>query len=153
MNILLDTHIALWALAGDPVLPVQGEKLICDKSNRIFFSIASMWEVSIKHTIKPGRMPITGAEFLHYCEQAGYERLSIHERHVLALELLESIHADPIDRILVVQAHTEGFLLLTHDKTLASYGDMFWLCSLHKKSPTNTSPGQGLKRKVGPASF
>ena len=82
-----------------------------------------MWEVSIKHTLKPERMPISGADFLHYCEQAGYERISIHERHIIALELIESINADPFDRILVSQANAEGFLLLTHDKTLASYGD------------------------------
>jgi len=123
MNILLDTHIALWALSGDPALPVQAAKLISDENNRIFFSIASMWEVSIKHLIKPERMPISGTEFLHYCEQAGYERISIHERHVLSLELLESIHSDPFDRILVSQACTDAMLLLTHDKILALYGD------------------------------
>lgn len=82
-----------------------------------------MWEVAIKHAIKSDRMPISGSEFLHFCEQAEYECLSIHERHLIALESLEPIHGDPFDRILVSQARSEGFLFLTHDKTLASYGD------------------------------
>ncbi len=123
MNILLDTHIALWALCGDDHLPQRAESIIRDETNRIFFSVASMWEVAIKHAIKPERIPLSGTEFLHWCSQAGYERLSIHERHVLALELLECHHSDPFDRILISQAHAEGMLFLTHDGTLEAYGD------------------------------
>lgn len=123
MNLLLDTHIALWALSGDSKLPAAAEKMITDEANRVFFSIASMWEISIKHALKPDRMPLSGTEFLHYCEQAGYERLSIHERHVLALESLPPLHADPFDRILVAQAQADGLLLVTHDAVLAAYGD------------------------------
>jgi len=123
MNLLLDTHIALWALSGDSKLPAAAEKMITDEANRIFFSIASMWEISIKHALKPGRMPLSGTEFLHYCEQAGYERLSIHERHVVALESLPPLHTDPFDRILAAQVQADGLLLVTCDSELASYGD------------------------------
>jgi len=123
MTLLLDTHIILWALSGDVRLPATAEKMITDEANRIFFSIASMWEVSTEHALRPDRMPLSGAEFLHYCEQAGYERLSIHERHVLALESLPAVHADLFDRMLVAQAVADGLLLVTHDTELCAYGD------------------------------
>ncbi len=41
--------------------------------------------------------------------------------HALAVEHLSPIHRDPFDRILVVQAITEGFVLLTSDHVLDGY--------------------------------
>ncbi len=122
MNLLVDTHIALWALAGDERLPAAARDLIADGKNRVFASVASMWEIAIKRSIKPDRMPLSGVEFLHFCEEAGYESLPIRERHVIALESLPPIHADPFDRILVAQARAESLVFLTHDAALAEYG-------------------------------
>ena len=122
MNILLDTHIALWALSDDPKLPSAARALILDEENRIFASVASMWEIAIKRALKPDRMPVSGIEFLHFCERSGYESLPIRERHVVALESLPPVHNDPFDRVLVAQASAEAMLFLTHDAVLAAYG-------------------------------
>ena len=122
MNLLLDTHIALWALTDDPKLPDTARSLINDEGNRVFTSVATMWEIAIKHALKPDRMPLSGIEYLHFCEQAGYESLPIRESHVIALESLPAIHSDPFDRILVSQARAESLVFLTHDATLADYG-------------------------------
>ena len=123
MNLLLDTHIALWALADDAKLSVRARELIMDGKNRIFWSVASMWEIAIKRALKPDKVPLSGVEFLHHCEQAGYEQLSVRERHVIALESLPSIHSDPFDRMLISQARAEAMIFLTHDSVLSEYGD------------------------------
>jgi PIN domain nuclease of toxin-antitoxin system len=122
LNILLDTHIALWALSDDQKLSAAARALILDENNRIFTSVASMWEIAIKRAFKPDRIPVSGIEFLHFCEQAGYESLPIRERHVIALESLPPVHTDPFDRILVAQARAEALLFLTHNVTLSAYG-------------------------------
>jgi PIN domain nuclease of toxin-antitoxin system len=122
LNILLDTHIALWALSDNRKLSPTARTLILDDSNRIFTSVASMWEVAIKKALKPHLIPVSGIEFLHFCEEAGYESIPIRERHVIALESLPPVHADPFDRMLISQAKAEGMLFLTHDTTLAEYG-------------------------------
>ena len=122
MIILLDTHIALWSLTDDQRLSSVARDLIRREGNRIFWSVASMWEVAIKRSIKPEKMPISGIEYMHYCEQAGYECLPVHDRHVVALESLPSLHSDPFDRILVSQALSEGMTFLTHDSVLGGYG-------------------------------
>jgi PIN domain nuclease of toxin-antitoxin system len=123
VNILLDTHIVLWALSDDLKLSAFARDLILDDNNRIFTSVASMWEVAIKKALRTERIPVSGIEFLHFCEQAGYEMLPIRERHIIALESLPPVHADPFDRILISQARAEALLLLTHDAKLAAYGD------------------------------
>jgi PIN domain nuclease of toxin-antitoxin system len=122
MNFLLDTHIALWALSDDERLATEAREFITNESNRIFVSVASMWEIAIKKALKPDKIPVSGREYLHYCGQAGYELLPIRETHVLSLENLPAIHSDPFDRILVSQASAESLLLLTHDSVLAKYG-------------------------------
>jgi PIN domain nuclease of toxin-antitoxin system len=122
LNILLDTHIALWALSDDQKLSPTARTLILDANNRIFTSVASMWEVAIKKALKPHLIPVSGIEFLHFCEHAGYESVPVRDRHVIVLESLPPVHADPFDRILIAQAKAEGMLFLTHDTTLAAYG-------------------------------
>lgn len=122
MILLLDTHIALWALTDDAKLSRGARDLIMDSGNRVFYSVASMWEVAIKRALEPERIPLSGTEFLHFCEQAGYEGLPIRERHVAALGTLADVHADPFDRILVSQARAESMILLTHDDLLSAYG-------------------------------
>ncbi len=62
MRVLLDTHIALWAIADDPKLPAEARVLIADKENVIVVSAASVWEIAIKHALargKPNDMPLS----------------------------------------------------------------------------------------------
>jgi PIN domain nuclease of toxin-antitoxin system len=122
MNFLLDTPIALWALSDDKKLSKEARRFITNENNRIFVSVASMWEIAIKKALKPDKIPLSGKGYLHYCGQAGYELLPIRETHVLALEKLPLHHSDPFDRILVAQASVESMMLLTHDSVITKYG-------------------------------
>ena len=82
MKILLDTHILLWALSGDPRLPEKAEKMILDRRNDIYYSLASLWEIEIKHLAHPEALPVTAKEISEYCIQAGYQSLCQSERHI-----------------------------------------------------------------------
>ena len=125
-EILLDTHMILWAMLDDPKLNDKMRNIILDPNNTIYYSIASMWEVQIKYDIK--KMPISGIEFMHYCEQSGYHKLPIDDLHVVELAGLvrdeaAPYHNDPFDRILISQAKAEGFTFLTHDSLLRGYNE------------------------------
>ena len=48
MKYLLDSHIILWALTDYEVLPEDIQSIISDKENEIYYSLASIWEVTIK---------------------------------------------------------------------------------------------------------
>lgn len=123
MNLLLDTHVALWAIADDPRLSAQGRQLILDPQNQVVVSAATVWEIAIKHGLGKGDMPLSGAEALGYFNQAGYQLLPITAQHAAAVEALPPIHRDPFDRLLAAQALIEPLRLVTHDATLASYSD------------------------------
>lgn len=123
MRILLDTHIALWALIDSPRLPRKARELILDAQNPIYFSAASVWEIAIKHRLSRGDMPVSGHEARRLFLEAGYVELLISSSHAAATGDLPSHHADPFDRILVAQAISEPLRLLTRDSQLPAYGD------------------------------
>lgn len=124
MKLLLDTHIALWAIADDWRLNDLARSLIDDPENEVMVSAATVWEISIKHALARGNMPISGEEALGYFRSAEFMLLGITPVHAAAVETLPPLHADPFDRILIAQAMTEPARLLTRDAQVAAYGAM-----------------------------
>lgn len=127
MRLLLDTHIALWAIADSPRLSDYARRLIEDPDNQIMVSAVSVWEISIKHARArggPNDMPISGAQACNYFRDAGFNLLSINGAHAAAVENLPPIHTDPFDRMLVAQAIQEPLRLLTADARMARYTDL-----------------------------
>lgn len=122
MNLLLDTHIALWAIVDDRRLPEDAAKWIADDANSIWVSAVTVWEITIKHMLAKKNMPISGRQALGYFREAGYRLLDIRSEHTVAIEDLPAIHSDPFDRMLLAQAEVEPLKLLTGDALLAKYG-------------------------------
>lgn len=123
MRLLLDTHIALWAITDSPRLAAQARSLILNPGNSVHISTASVWEIAIKHMLGRGGMPVSGTQAAAHFQAAGYIELPIANAHVSMLETLPPHHADPFDRLLVAQALTEPLRLLTHDAIVSQYSD------------------------------
>ena len=128
MEIMLDTHLILWALLEDSRLPERVIETCSQKENVIFYSIASAWEVELKHSKR--KLDVSGTLFIHYCEQAGFKRLPIEEKHVIALETLQekpeaAAHKDPFDRMLLAQAKAECMMFMTHDSKFRWYDEPY----------------------------
>lgn len=123
MNLLLDTQVALWAITDDPKLSSRARELILAPRATVWVSAASLWEIAIKHGLGRGDMPVSGHEALRYFRQAGYRILAIEPEHTVAIEELPAHHQDPFDRLLMAQALVEPMRLITHDTTVARYGD------------------------------
>jgi len=123
VNLLLDTHVALWAIADDARLSDKARDLILAPRTSVWVSTCSLWEISIKHGLGRGDMPLSGQAALAYFRQAGYSVLPVEPEHAVAVENLPPHHQDPFDRLLVAQALVEPMILVTHDATVALYSD------------------------------
>lgn len=123
MNLLLDTHVALWAITDSPKLPKKAREMIESPKSSIWISAATIWEIAIKHGLGRGDMPVSGQDALRYFRDSGYRFLSVEPEHAAAVEELPAHHGDPFDRILVAQALTEPMRLITHDPVVARYND------------------------------
>lgn len=124
MNLLLDTHVALWAIVDSPALPAKARQVIESPQSSIWISAATVWEISIKHALGRGDMPVSGRDALRYFRESGYRFLPVEPGHTAAVEDLPAHHNDPFDRILIAQALTEPMRLLTHDAMMARYSDI-----------------------------
>lgn len=123
MNLLLDTHVALWAITDSPHLSSHARELLLAPRSTLWISTVSVWEIAIKHGLGRGDMPVSGQDALNYFRQAGYHLLAIEPEHAAAVEGLPGHHQDPFDRMLVAQALVEPMRLLTHDAKLTQYSD------------------------------
>ena len=123
MNLLLDTHIALWAITDSPRLSPQARDLIQAARTTVWISTASVWEIAIKHSLGRGDMPVSSQDAVRYFTASGYRLLAIEPEHVVAVEALPVHHQDPFDRLLVAQALVEPMRLVTHDRFVALYSD------------------------------
>lgn len=123
MNVLLDTHIALWAVQDNPSLTLRAREIILSPESKVHVSIASIWEIGIKFSLGRGDMPISANEALGYFRAAGFRILSVEAEHAVEVEKLSWHHKDPFDRMLVAQALTAPMRLLTHDALVARYSD------------------------------
>ena len=121
MRLLLDTHIALWAITNNPRLPTKALELIEDPQNEVAVSSASVWEISIKHGLNREHMPVSGTEALHWFRISGYEVVAVSGEHGAGVGSLPPVHADPFDRLLVAQALHEPYRLVTSDAQVAAY--------------------------------
>ena len=126
MKILLDTHIALWAVADTGKLSGEVIKLLESNDNEVFYSVASVWEVAIKHKIRPEQMPMPEEVFAGLCQKTGFVQLPIKNEHVFLIKTLERLeiapkHNDPFDRLLIAQAKYENLKLVTHDSLIPYY--------------------------------
>lgn len=124
MNILLDTSVAIWALAAPERLSPRSRDLIADPDNDVVVSALSVCEIAIKYRLakRVGAPPFSGARALELFHAAGYRLLALTAHHAAALESLPEMHADPFDRLLLAQALYEPLRLMTADAELLKLG-------------------------------
>lgn len=120
-RLLLDTHLLLWAALCPERLPEQADRLMRDTANTLYFSTASIWEISIKLSRPRKDLAIDVQEWRAGLLDNGYQELVITSLHAMDVRNLPDLHKDPFDRLLLAQAMREDLTLVTADALLASY--------------------------------
>ena len=121
MNLLLDTHVLLWA-AGEPDrLPAKARSMIEDPTSELVYSAVSLWEVAIKKGLGRDDFRVDPRVLRRGLLEHDYTELVVTGAHAAAVDTLPPIHKDPLDRLLVAQAQIEGMTLLTVDEVVGRY--------------------------------
>jgi PIN domain nuclease of toxin-antitoxin system len=116
--VLVDTHVALWAL-GDPSRLTEGERaLLLDPAIDRCLSPMSVWEAAIKREAGRLRAPRNLSAFL----AAEFRMLDVTANLLEAAAELPRHHADPFDRVLIAHALEDDLSVLTRDAVFADYG-------------------------------
>lgn len=122
MSLLLDTNAAL-AVVEDRLeaLPRSMREMLLTEPLAKAVSIASLWEIEIKHRI--GKLPLATAlpEWPAALASVAIRIVPITLDHVLAEIVMEPTTKDPFDRLLLGVCAAEGLKLVTIDRQLATH--------------------------------
>lgn len=121
MNLLLDTHTLIWVFDVNPKLSQAAREAISEGENEVFVSAVTAWEIAIKRGL--GKLELRG-DYRRGLERYRFTPLTISTEHALAVEALPQHHADPFDRLLIVQAQLENLTLVTRDGRFDDYDVM-----------------------------
>lgn len=121
MKLLLDTQLLLWAAGQPERLSPRARRQLNDPENELFFSAASLWEITIKTSLGRDDFRVEPRVLRRALLDNGYIELPITSAHAVNVDALPPLHKDPFDRLLVAQALVEGITLLTADAQLARY--------------------------------
>jgi PIN domain nuclease of toxin-antitoxin system len=123
--LLLDTHVWIWLVHGEPRLAEDVLELIsasgCARST--FLSVLSIWELSLLEAKGRIRLNLPCLAWVRTAlERSGAltapltAEIAIESNH-----LPGAFHNDPIDRILIATARIEDLLLVTRDRAILGY--------------------------------
>ncbi|MCF6267718.1 MAG: type II toxin-antitoxin system VapC family toxin [Desulfuromusa sp.] len=118
MNLLLDTHVLIWALENNPCLSAAARDAIVCGDNLVFISSVSVWEIGIKVSLGKLNVPDNLQEEL---EKHRFDPLNITHNHAELAAQLPLIHKDPFDRMLIAQSKNENLTLVTRDEQICKY--------------------------------
>jgi PIN domain nuclease of toxin-antitoxin system len=121
VNLLVDTHLLLWATGEPQNLSRSARKLLDEPANALWFSAASLWEIVIKRALGREDFRVEPRRLRRGLLDNGWRELAVTSEHAVAVESLPPVHKDPFDCILLAQAATESFVLVTSDKVVARY--------------------------------
>ncbi|MEX0690638.1 MAG: type II toxin-antitoxin system VapC family toxin [Gemmatimonadales bacterium] len=122
MKILLDTQCWLWMITNPDRLSPHAQRLLTDGDNTLWLSVASVWEIAIKHGLGKLRLPTSPTVYVP--AQLAATRVAsmvIQPEHALRVGELPPHHRDPFDRLVIAQAQLERMPIMTADPRFHEY--------------------------------
>ncbi|MEL6470517.1 MAG: type II toxin-antitoxin system VapC family toxin [Cyanobacteria bacterium J06623_4] len=128
MSFLIDTHAFLWYIQASERLSQRAADILEDHNQRLYFSIASLWEISIKMGLGKLKIDNSFHELEALLSSLSIEILPITFADTETYLSLPLHHRDPFDRILIAQAISRSLSIITADSAFDTYSiDTLWL--------------------------
>ncbi len=118
MNIIIDTHIFLWALSDPGRIDDTKRSILEDLSNTIYVSAVTIAELMIKASVGKLAMDFDPVAM---AGESGFALLDFSAEAALLLKDMPFHHEDPFDRMLIAQSMANSYPLMTDDPKIALY--------------------------------
>lgn len=122
MKLLIDTHYLLWMFMDTAKISDKIKEALTSADNEIYYSQASLWEISIKYSI--GKLflnGITPEELYREVENSFLICKMLENKVLISSYHLPREHKDPFDRIIIWQAILGEMTLLSVDEKMDKY--------------------------------
>lgn len=129
MKALLDTHTFLWWITDSSQLSQHAREIISNRTNNLYLSAASGWEIVIKASL--GKIKLPQDDILPFITEQltvnAITPLSVQMNHACQVIYLPLYHRDPFDRLIIAQAQLENMPIITADNEIANYDvEIIW---------------------------
>lgn len=119
MNVLLDSHVAVWWAGSPEELKSDVTSIVANPLNDVWVSAASAWELAIK--VAAGRLELDVRRLFAGLADGGLRLLGMGVDDGVEAATLAWSHRDPFDRMLAAQARRLDLQLITRDRALLSF--------------------------------
>ena len=122
MKLLIDTHYLLWMFFDTAKISDRVKDALTSEDNDIYYSQASLWEISIKYSI--GKLflnGITPEEFYQELSNSFLICRRLENKELISSHFLPTEHKDPFDRMIIWQAIKSDMMLLSVDAKMNLY--------------------------------
>lgn len=121
MNYLLDTHIVIWLAREPQKLSSHVIDVLENQANTLYFSSINLWKIALKSGLNKPNFKFDVIRLEQQLLAHGFVELPVTSKYAKLIEQLPLIHKDPFDRMLIAQAMTENYCLITDDDKIAQY--------------------------------
>ncbi len=122
MNYIVDTHILLWSFTEPDKLSKKAQSTLLDEENSIYYSQYSLWEISLKYSLKKLQLKQkTPEQFYGFLEGSFFICKPIDNLELITFYKLPIEHKDPFDRAIIWQAIVNDFVLVSDDPQIEMY--------------------------------
>ena len=124
MIYLLDTHYVLWSLFEPDKIVGPVRQILENDMDTKLISGVNLWEISLKYSL--GKLELGGTdpgEIFDTLLEAGFEIAELESRLLATYDQLpkKDDHQDPFDRLLIWQAISNDYTLITQDRKIEQY--------------------------------
>ena len=124
MKYLLDTHYILWTLFQPEMIKDAIKEILENDKDIKIVSTLSLWEISLKYSLGKLELKDTNPTEIHEkIIDSGFEISSIEDELFSSCYKLprKEDHKDPFDRMLIWQAISKNYTLITKDRKIEQY--------------------------------
>jgi PIN domain nuclease of toxin-antitoxin system len=124
MIYLLDTHYVLWSLFEPDKIADSVRQILENETDTKLISGVNLWEISLKYSL--GKLELAGtepSEILDTLLESGFTVAELESRLLATYHKLprKDDHRDPFDRLLIWQAISRDYTLITQNRAIDQY--------------------------------
>ena len=124
MKYILDTHYILWTLFKPELINNKIKEILENDKDIKYVSAISLWEISLKYSL--GKLEFEGTNPTEIHEkiiESGFTIIPIEDEQFSSFYKLskKEEHKDPFDRMIIWQAISNNYTLITNDKKIKQY--------------------------------
>jgi len=122
MKILIDTHYLIWSFIDTEKIKRSIYNELINQNNDVYYSQASLWEISIKYNLgKIVLKDLQPEDLYNEINNSFFKCKKLNNEELVSFYKLPIEHRDPFDRLMIWQCIQSDLLFASVDSEIEKY--------------------------------